>query len=150
MKFHDHTDKNNELWHWYMRVIHGAGIGDVRAWAQLDLTMPQLKILIVLYMKEETTVGQLAEMLNTSLPNMTGLLDRLEAQGFVERVPSKEDRRVIYIRITAEASEIFKRLNQSGYDKLHRVMGQLSEQDQQSVMQGLRLLSEAFDKDERA
>lgn len=143
-----HSQDQNEIWKWYMKVIHGAGLGDVREWARLDLSMPQLKVLMILNYDKEVTVGQLASMMDTSLPNMTGILDRLEVQGFIERIASHEDRRVILVKLTEQSTQIFQRLIHSGFAKMSRVLNQLSDQDQKVVSQGLKLLSEALERDE--
>jgi DNA-binding MarR family transcriptional regulator len=47
-------------------------------------------------------LGELAEMLQVSPRNVTGLVDHLEAQGLVTRVPDAEDRRSIQAQLTAE------------------------------------------------
>ena len=45
-------------------------------------------------------MSRLAEMLDVSLSNATGLIDRMEERGFVERIRVPEDRRVVLVRIT--------------------------------------------------
>ncbi len=41
------------------------------------------------------TMGRLAERLDVSLPNVTGIVDRMAERGFVERGRDAEDRRVV-------------------------------------------------------
>ena len=41
------------------------------------------------------TMTRLADMLDVSLSNATGIVDRLEDRGFVERVRVKDDRRIV-------------------------------------------------------
>ncbi len=144
------SDRNHDdsIWKWYMKVIHGAGAGDINAWTKLDLTMPQMKVLMILNMRGDSTVGTLAEMLKTSLPNTTGILDRLEAQGLVDRIPSKDDRRVIMIRPTSDARNIFHELSRSGFEKMNRVIRGLNDSQRKTVEQGLQILAAALDKDE--
>jgi DNA-binding MarR family transcriptional regulator len=45
------------------------------------------------------------------VPGITGLIDRLEAAGFVRRERSTEDRRVIFVCITDKAQEVLARLD---------------------------------------
>jgi DNA-binding MarR family transcriptional regulator len=47
------------------------------------------------------SLGHLAELQNVSPRNITGLVDRLEEAGLVERVPDPGDRRSIHARLTA-------------------------------------------------
>lgn len=138
---------NNTLWEMYMKVIHGAGIGDADAWAKLDLTMPQLKVLMILASRKEATVGTLAEIMEASLSNMTGILDRLENQGLIERIPSISDRRSVNIRLTDEARKIFQQLNQSGFEKFSRIINSLTPDARNKVETGLRILANSLYND---
>jgi DNA-binding PadR family transcriptional regulator len=45
-------------------------------------------------------MSRLAEMLDISLSNASGVIDRLEERGFVERVRVPDDRRVVHVRAT--------------------------------------------------
>lgn len=45
------------------------------------------------------------------VPAITGLIDRLEKQGLVERQRSTEDRRVVFIEITPEATALLKQID---------------------------------------
>lgn len=140
---------NNQLWEMYMKVIHGAGIGDADAWAKLDLTMPQMKVLMILSSRKEATVGNLAEIMEASLSNMTGILDRLKTQGLVERTPSRSDRRSVNIRLTGEAMKIFHQLNQSGFKKFSRILVNMTEDEREKVETGLTILANALDKEKK-
>jgi DNA-binding MarR family transcriptional regulator len=51
------------------------------------------------------SLGQLAGLLNVSPRNITGLVDSLEKDGLVERVPDPGDRRSIQARLTATGRE---------------------------------------------
>ncbi len=46
-------------------------------------------------------MSRLAELLDVSLSNATGLVDRMEERGLVERVRVPDDRRVVLVRLTA-------------------------------------------------
>ena len=45
-------------------------------------------------------MSRLAEMLDVSMSNATGLVDRMEERGLVERVRVPDDRRVVLVRPT--------------------------------------------------
>lgn len=137
---------NNQLWELYMKVIHSAGIGDADAWAKLDLTMPQMKVLMILSSRTESSVTNLAETMGVSLSNMTGILDRLVTQELVERVPSVSDRRSVIIRLTENAKQIFHQLNQSGFERFNLIIENLTSEDREIVEHGLRILSYAMDQ----
>lgn len=135
-----------EVWSHFMRVVHATGMGDATAWAKLDLTMQQMKVIMMLEHKGEMPVSALAESLNVSLPSMTGIVDRLVQNELVERVPSPTDRRVILLRCTEKARDIFDGLFQSAFIRFQEVMSGLKSTDREMISIGLRLLSEAYDQ----
>lgn len=131
---------DRELWDLYLKVIHNAGIGDIKAWTKLNLTMPQLKVLMLLNHRDNLTSSQLAEDLSVSLPNMTGIIDRLVQQNLVRRVQSDKDRRVVFIKLTDNSKDIFIELNKSGYDHFKNIGKVLSENEIEIIKLGLRVL----------
>lgn len=135
-----------EVWSHFMRVVHATGMGDATAWAKLDLTMQQMKVIMMLEHRGEMPVSALAESLNVSLPSMTGIVDRLVQNDLVERVPSPTDRRVILLRCTDKAREIFDGLFLSSFKRFQEMMNGLKPTDREMISIGLRLLSQAYDQ----
>jgi MarR family transcriptional regulator, 2-MHQ and catechol-resistance regulon repressor len=66
------------------------------------LTVPQFGILEALHHLGPLSLGELADKLLVTGGNVTYVMDRLEAQGLVERRRSETDRRVVEARLTAE------------------------------------------------
>lgn len=88
----------------------------------LDLSAAKYFALYILAdTAERIALSTLADRMGTGKSNMTPLVDRLESDGMVRRVRSEQDRRVVFIEITAlgrERLEQAKRL----FDELsHRV-----------------------------
>ena len=67
---------------------------------RVGISMAQLHILYTLQRTGEMPMSRLADVLNVSLSNATGLIDRIEERGFVERTRVPEDRRIVLIRVT--------------------------------------------------
>ena len=78
---------------------------------RLGLSMAQMNILYTLKRCGEMPMSRLAEMLNVSLSNATGLIDRIEERGLVERSRVPEDRRIVLIRVTAAGEEMLGELD---------------------------------------
>ncbi|MCP1310629.1 MarR family winged helix-turn-helix transcriptional regulator [Paenibacillus tyrfis] len=66
---------------------------------ELGLTYPQYLVLLVLWEKEESTVKELSEILDLDSGTLTPMLKRMEAAGLVQRKRSREDERVVIVRI---------------------------------------------------
>ncbi|HZU77174.1 MAG TPA: MarR family transcriptional regulator, partial [Dehalococcoidia bacterium] len=76
----------------------------LRAWADLGLTMPTLKVLLLLREEPGAPSGVLAARLGVSPSTVTGLVDRLAARGFVRRHEDREDRRLVRNVLTEEGA----------------------------------------------
>jgi DNA-binding MarR family transcriptional regulator len=93
---------------------------------RLGLSMAQLNILYTLKRCGEMPMSRLAEMLNVSLSNATGLIDRIEERGLVERSRVPEDRRIVLIRVTPAGEQMLGELDILGDELLRSVLGRLS------------------------
>ena len=83
-------------------LVHGAL--EVRA-GELDLSMVQARLLGVL--RDRTpTMNELAVLLGLDKSSITGLIDRAERRGLVERVASPTDRRRVLVRITRQGRSL--------------------------------------------
>ncbi|MDA7025555.1 MarR family transcriptional regulator [Bacillus sp. CLL-7-23] len=138
------SPEEKETWVLYMKVLTAAGLGDVSEWMKLDISMPQMKVLMLLNTHEKLKVSEIAERMGASLSNMTGLLSRLEDANFVIRTHSKEDRRTIVVELTEEAKDIFRGLYQKGHEKLKKALQSLNEQEKKKVNDGLSILEKAL------
>ncbi len=72
-------------------------------------SLGRFDVLSQLYRLESgwATVGEVAGMVMASSGNITGLLDRMEADGLIERRASPHDRRSQQIRMTAPGRTLF-------------------------------------------
>jgi MarR family transcriptional regulator, 2-MHQ and catechol-resistance regulon repressor len=75
-----------------------------------DLTLGQTDVLRTLAQAESgsLTCSEIAERSLITKGGITGLLDRLEARGLVKRIPSRDDRRSVLVRLSAKGVELFR------------------------------------------
>src|ERR1700742_973446 len=67
--------------------------------AEQDLSLAATRLLGVLR-DREPTMNELARLLDLDKSSVTGLVDRAERRGLVERAPSAADRRAVLVRLT--------------------------------------------------
>ncbi|MBR5790042.1 MAG: MarR family transcriptional regulator [Lachnospiraceae bacterium] len=72
----------------------------------LGLTYTQYIVFMVLWEKEEATVGELGKLLSLDAGTLTPLLKKLEKEGYIERKRSKEDERVTLIALTKKGDTL--------------------------------------------
>ena len=109
-------------------------------WLEVDLTMPQLKVLFLLYSEGSASMGHLASSLGVTLSTVTGIVDRLVEHDLVERREDPHDRRLVLCRLTARGSDTVDRLQQAGRSHLADLLQHLPLADLRSVAAGLDVL----------
>ena len=82
--------------------------------AERDLSMIQTRLLGVL--RDRTPgINELAILLDLDKSSVSGLVDRAERRGLVERVPSSTDRRAVRVGLTATGRSVVAEV-ESGFD----------------------------------
>ena len=82
---------------------------------QLDVNPGQGRILYCLWQNDEIPINELAKRTALKKSTLTTMLDRLETRGHLKRVSSREDRRVILIKLTEKNKalhEEYRRISQ--------------------------------------
>ena len=90
------------------------------------ISMTHLHVLTMLRHHGPLPMSRLAETLDVSLSNATGLVDRLEERALVERVRVPDDRRVVLVRLGPEADRVLEELELVRSDLWHAILGRLA------------------------
>lgn len=113
-----------------------------------DLTGPQLTVVKMLEQIGDLSLSELSERIRAQNSTVTGIIDRMVRENLVTRERSKEDRRVVYIRLTAkgrklaeeipiEPMEIFRgaleTLTASEVRDLVKILGKVAKRVRQAV-----------------
>jgi len=96
---------------------------------------------------EKISQRQLAHLMNISDSSAGRLLDRLQRDGHVRRVPSKKDRRVTLIELTEEGKEVIEEFLPIGTEFQDKLMTGIEEREMeifQSVLE--RMVQNATDE----
>ena len=75
----------------------------------IELNPAQGRIMFVLWRNDGISITELARQTSLGKSTLTSMLDRLEQSGYVRRIPSPQDRRVILIERT-EKDKAFQEL----------------------------------------
>jgi len=89
------------------------------------ISMTHLHILWVLEHHGDLTMSRLAELLDVSVSNATGLIDRMEERGLVERFRVPTDRRIVLVRASPEGARIRDEIEALKQDRMRAVLGRL-------------------------
>lgn len=119
-------------------------VAGAERWAHSDLTMPQLKVLLLLGERGSARVSWLASQMAVSPPNITGILDRLERRGWVQRSGDAQDRRVVRIVLTEDGHRLLDELCAAGLTQLRGAFSSLSAARVRDLHGGLSALLAAL------
>jgi MarR family transcriptional regulator, organic hydroperoxide resistance regulator len=99
-----------EAWELLWRIMQANKPRMMEMARELDLSPVQLHSLRLLEPGVETPMRALARQLFCDPSNVTGIVDRLEGRGLIERRGSETDRRVKIIRLTPEGQRVRARV----------------------------------------
>ena len=85
------------------RVLVGIA---ARSLADVDVTLPQFRALVVVSSRPGTTMSDLADALDVHSTTATRLCDRLVDRGLIQRAQSVDDRRATEIRLTGSGRRL--------------------------------------------
>jgi DNA-binding MarR family transcriptional regulator len=111
------------------------------------LTMPQVRALGAVRRARQLSGRELAAALRVTPGSVVPLCDRLEEQGLLERVPDREDRRVTWLKLTAEGEMLFRRLWMAGGRRLMVALRSLEPADRRAFIRVLDLLADGVESD---
>jgi DNA-binding MarR family transcriptional regulator len=106
---------------------------------EFELSPVQCHVLHLIEPGHPLPMGRLADTLGCDASNVTGLIDRLESRGLVQRRPASRDRRVKVIELTASGSRLRARLLRQITGGACR-LSSLSAGDQRALVRILELL----------
>lgn len=119
-------------------------------WLNVDLSMPQLKALMVLYHRGIVRVGEVARMLGLSPNATTAVLDRLEGEGLARRQADPTDRRAVLVELTEAGSTWIRELLSANARDFAELLDQLSLSDLEALHQGMAALSRVLPSSDAA
>jgi len=94
---------------------------------RLGISMTQLHVLNLLDRHGEMAMSRLADMLDVSMSAATGLVDRIEEHGYVERIRVPSDRRIVLARITDAGRQLLEDIDSVQTEILDRILDGLDE-----------------------
>jgi DNA-binding MarR family transcriptional regulator len=113
------------------------------------LTEVQFNVLMLLkyQFKKGATQVELSKRILVNRANVTGLVDRLERDGLVERVRQKNDRRANTVSITGKGLKKLAAAEPGYFDGIRKVAQSISEPQRQETIEVLLSVCELIEKE---
>lgn len=114
-----------------------------KEWLHLDLTMSQLKVVLLLFISGPSRMSDIASALGVSLATATGVADRLVERDIVLREADPEDRRVVLCRLSNKGEKLISGLWQLSRERAGKLMRALAPSQLRLITEGLEALLQA-------
>ena len=102
------------------------------------VSMAQMHILWLLQHHGEMPMNRLADLLDVSMSNATGLVDRMEERGLVERIRVPDDRRLVLVRPAASGRNALEENEGLRRERLRAVLGRMTERQLERALSTFR------------
>ncbi len=101
---------------------------------QLGLTSPQFDIIATLGNTPGMSCKQLGEKTLMTKGTLTGVLDRLQARGLIDRIGHEKDGRSVVVKLTTDGVAAFETLYPKKVVSLVRSLSALSDQEREAAI----------------
>jgi DNA-binding MarR family transcriptional regulator len=128
-----------ELLSWNPREF----ISVFRRWHHGAFSLIHLNVLTMLEADGPESMSRLAEALDVSVASMTGIVDRMEKRGLVERRHEGKDRRVVLVYPTDAGRDIFREIDERRRIGLGKLLEQLRVEELEGLLKGHAALRKA-------
>jgi DNA-binding MarR family transcriptional regulator len=114
------------------RLIEGAARERLKL--QFNATLPRFDVMAALYRNPDgMLMSEISRFLMVSNGNVTGIVDRLVADGFVVRAQREGDRRTSFVRLTRKGHDAFAAMAAAHEGWIDELLGGISARDAEQL-----------------
>jgi DNA-binding MarR family transcriptional regulator len=116
------------------------------AFAALDLTMAQAKLLYVVTAAGELTMSEIAQRLGVTISTASGAVDHLVGLGLISRTDDPANRRQVQVSTTALGHDTLEQLRELSTRQLRALFDVLDDDELAVVERATRLMTHAVER----
>lgn len=110
-----------------------------------QVSASQLNCLLALYENGPLPPSQIARRIMVKSSTVTGIIDRLEQKGLVQRTRTSRDRRVITVELTDSGTSLSEHAPPPIQQKIIEGLKRLPENEMKKIVHGLSMLTHMLD-----
>jgi DNA-binding MarR family transcriptional regulator len=119
------------------RITRAADIHSHLLQREFGVTGPQLSTLRVIHRLQPVSAGALARAAHIGYATLTGILDRLEAHGYVTRKRDPNDRRTAVLKMTKAGERLLASAPSLLQNRLREELKQMSEAERTALLDAM-------------
>ena len=109
-------------------------------WFSSDLTVAQLRVLLVLQSAGPSRMSAIASVLDIALPTATGIVDKLVKKELVIRETDPQDRRLVICSLSPDGQDSINRLWTSSQFQMEKLLEGLTEEELEKAAEVAEML----------
>jgi len=114
----------------------------------IKMTLQQYLALDTLAKKGKSMITDLSKGLGIALSTVTELVDRLAKRRFVKRKKDIKDRRIVWVNLTNNGLEIYKKINAKKQSRVAIILEKLTQGDRGALINILKVVSRTVERTE--
>jgi len=118
----------------------------MRHWPGGKLSLVHVQVISLLEADGPQPMRALAEALDVSQASATGIVDRMEQRGLVERQRDDEDRRIVRVILTDEGRKLLAGVADARRDHMVDMLDELTDEELAGYLLGMRAMHRAKDR----
>ncbi len=119
---------------------------NMRHWPGGRMSLVHLNVLFILEADGPLPMRGLAEAMDVSQASATGIVDRMEQRGLVERQRDDEDRRVVRVAITDEGLQLVASMANERREHLVQMLGEFTDDELAAFLTGALAMRRARER----
>lgn len=137
MKKQSSVNKDLHLWVLLRITAHAIGRARDKELLQYDLTSPQAAVLsIIRALGKKATPTTIARQLLREAHSVSGLLSRMEKDGYLRKVKDLDRKNLIRVEMTEKGKKVYSQ--SSKRESIHLVISSLSKEEQRQLASYLK------------
>ena len=118
----------------------------LRHWPGGRISLIHINVISVLETDGPQPMRALAEALDVSQASATGIVDRMEQRGLVERRRDEDDRRIVRVVLTEEGRKLVEGVTQERQDHMRLLLDDLTDDELRAFLVGSRAMRRAGER----
>jgi MarR family transcriptional regulator, 2-MHQ and catechol-resistance regulon repressor len=114
-----------------------------KSWHRHALSLVHLNVLTAIEAGGPISMKRLSEAMDVTDASATGIVDRMEKRGLVERRHATEDRRVVLVHLTEAGRAVFSQMAEHRRETLRLVLSELTDDEVSALLVGMKALKAA-------
>jgi len=135
------VDKHEEVLVAIRQIIRAIDLQSKKLNKEYGLTGPQLILMRAIQSMHNVTIKELSNHTNVSQATTTTIIDRLEHNGYVQRIRSESDRRKVHANLTEKGTELLNNAPLSLQDNFVNKFHKLESWEQSLLLSSMQRVS---------